>query len=1210
MELAASKYVLLNSYIILLIVIALSQGLAQNKSNRGKEFWLGYGHNSFFVQPAPVTQQINHQTFALYIYAQDGATVTVSINGTSWSQTVNIPVNGVDASIIIPKTAPNDARLTTEGLSTKGIHIVASNPIVVYMHQYEVFSSGAAMLMPVETFGYNYTSVNMKQTSNEPDGYSWMFIVASEDNTRIRITPSDSTEGGWLSTQSYIVNLNKGEIYNLFGKKTGTYSSKDLTGTKVVSIAGSDGNCHPIGMFCGASRNVIQNSECVGNFYTPFGVYNGNGGEILLGQMFPANAWGTRYLTHHIVNNLSSNLSAPFKNIYRIAVQDPTTIVKRNGTLLTGLISNFYYDISSYSGDLIEADKPILVAQFLVNNYQCNPPGLSIPDALGDPEMILLSPIEQGVKYTKCYQTKNSGINLVYIQAIVKTSGLPSMLINGTPIDSWETILHPQDNNYSVIVRRSFESDGYVHTISCDSSFVGITYGQGVWESYGYNIGCLVNNLNTYGAIKNVFSAANSIDTFTCRNTPFRLQAKIAYKLTNIHWKLSQVVGISPNTDSIITNPVPVDSSFINGRKYYTYTLQQDFVFSSTGTYNIPISYTAPDIDVCNNTETFLLDVIVKNGPTANFNFTNPVCLKDSAYFTGTIANANGFTINQYLWNFADATTAITQNTVKKFITPGTQNVRFRIFATNGCSGDTTKPVTINDSPKANFGVTPTTICAKDSVQLTDTSSISIGSITNYEWNFGDGVIINRNTNSPFYHTYNNGGNYTIKLVASSNNSCKSDTAYRTVTVHAKPVAKFGIDRNICINDSIRLTDTSSISSGSIIFYRWNFGDGNTLVRTTNTPFYQPYTSAGNFTVSLVTVSNNGCISDTAKKLVIVSNKPTVTIALVGKPCIDSNFIFTSSYPFSTGVRWYWNFGDGQFTNSTTSNTATHSYAAILTNLTIKHLVDLGGGCYSDTITTIVPSIHANPIADFTIDDDTLCVNTPLLFTSTVVGNYLWNWNFGNGTGNNIPPFIKTYTAAGTYNISLQLKDANGCGSAVVNDQLSIAANPIVNAGMDKFIQTGSSVTLDGSVSPAGNYTYTWSPAANLTSASILNPVATPPASITYLLNVNNPLTNCYGEDAVTISVIDKLYIPNSFTPNKDGKNDTWDLLGLALYPDAVVTIYNRWGQKIVATKQYYLNPWNGTYKSIDVPAGTYIYSIQLNNSAKEIKKGTLMIIR
>jgi trimeric autotransporter adhesin len=192
---------------------------AQDKSNRGKEFWLGYGHNSFFVQNAPNTFLINHQTFVLYIYAQDGATVTATINGTSWSQTVVVPVNGVDATIVIPKTGPNDARLISEGLNTKGIHIVATKPIVVYMHQYEVFSSGAAMLMPVETFGYNYTSVNMVQQSNEPDGYSWMFVVASEDNTKLHITPSDSTEGGWLPTQTYTVNLNKGEIYNVFGKK-------------------------------------------------------------------------------------------------------------------------------------------------------------------------------------------------------------------------------------------------------------------------------------------------------------------------------------------------------------------------------------------------------------------------------------------------------------------------------------------------------------------------------------------------------------------------------------------------------------------------------------------------------------------------------------------------------------------------------------------------------------------------------------------------------------------------------------------------------------------------------------------------------------------------------------------------------------------------------------------------------------------------------
>jgi hypothetical protein len=101
-----------------------------------------------FTQDNPV----NSQTLVLYLSADQAAVVTVTVNSTSFSQTVNIPANTVNFSIIIPKSGVNDARIQSEGLSTKGIHIVSDVPIVVYAHQYGLFSSGATMLMPVETY--------------------------------------------------------------------------------------------------------------------------------------------------------------------------------------------------------------------------------------------------------------------------------------------------------------------------------------------------------------------------------------------------------------------------------------------------------------------------------------------------------------------------------------------------------------------------------------------------------------------------------------------------------------------------------------------------------------------------------------------------------------------------------------------------------------------------------------------------------------------------------------------------------------------------------------------------------------------------------------------------------------------------------------------------------------------------------------------------
>ena len=105
---------------ILLTIIFCSYFTAsgQDKSNRGKEFWLAYGFDYSFFNELP----INAQELAIYISTEQAATVTVTITNTGYTQTLNIPANTVDASILIPKSGANDARTLTDGLQNRGIH--------------------------------------------------------------------------------------------------------------------------------------------------------------------------------------------------------------------------------------------------------------------------------------------------------------------------------------------------------------------------------------------------------------------------------------------------------------------------------------------------------------------------------------------------------------------------------------------------------------------------------------------------------------------------------------------------------------------------------------------------------------------------------------------------------------------------------------------------------------------------------------------------------------------------------------------------------------------------------------------------------------------------------------------------------------------------------------------------------------------------------
>lgn len=1191
---------------ILLISTLLfyAQAFAQDKSNKGKEFWLGYGYCWVFDREAPT----NTQELVLYLSAEQPANVTVSVTGTSWSQSVSIPANTVNATIRIPKTGADDARIFNEGLFNKAVHIVSDTPIVVYAHEYNNMVSGATMLMPVETYGYKYFSLNYSQsqsgssppnppittTQNGPEWYSWFYVIASEDNTRLEITPSDTTRNGWLPGQTYTVNLMKGQLYNVMGKLGPSNriadASKDMSGSKILSVPGADGNCHPVAVYSGSSGIRLCKND---------------GGEYMQQQVFPTQAWGTRYLTYHTLNNTTTDINDQFKNFYRIAVSDPTTVVRRNGVVMTGLINNFYYEyLDSLGGDYIEADKPILMAQYTPGGNRCY---LASQFAYGDPEMFYLSPVEQGRNDVLFYATRAANIDYNYVNVIVSTAGLASLRLDGNPFNPANIRTHPNHPGYSVAVARILGAAAQ-HRLVCDSNFTATVYGLGFFESYGYNVGTNINNLNHYSNIKNTFNTTTNIDSFTCPKSPVRLYVKLGYQATSIHWKLSQVAGMSPNADSIISNPIPVRTELINGRTYYVYSLQQDFIFNTTGTYLIPVSFTANVIENCSQTEFAEVRVVVKPGPVSDFNFSSPACLKDSVYFTGA-AIPGTFTLDRYLWTFPDATTQSTINAVKKFNTTGNQAVRYQVIATNGCVGDSTKSINVFDSPIANFGITGN-ICQTDSVYLTDSSLIASGNITNWEWRFGDGNTITRTNNTPFYHRYATPGNYTIRLVVNSNNGCKSDTAYRTLNVFVSPVAKFGYSGNICVSDSIRFADSSSVTPGNITSWHWNFGDGNTITRNNNSPFFHPYTTTGNFSVSLVVFSNNGCKSDTFRTAVSVNNRPSATLTNTGLPCIDSLHRFTSSYTSGASpATWWWDFGDGQTFNSTTGNTATHSYTSALTNVIIRHVVSLGAGCVSDTATTTIPLISPNPVASFTITADTACINKPVQFNSGITGVTTWDWNFGNGTGINTPPFTRSYSSANTYTISLTVTNAAGCRSLPASNSITINPNPNINAGPDKFINSGGNTTLEATITNPSNYNFTWTPSTFLSASNILNPTATPDNTTEYTILAVDKISNCTATDKVTVNIITGLYVPSGFTPNSDGKNDTWQIPGLALYPDALVQVFNRYGEIVYQGKDYISRPWDGKYKGVAQPNAVFVYVIHLNDTQKRMLKGYVTII-
>lgn len=141
------------------------------------------------------------------------------------------------------------------------------------------------------------------------------------------------------------------------------------------------------------------------------------------------------------------------------------------------------------------------------------------------------------------------------------------------------------------------------------------------------------------------------------------------------------------------------------------------------------------------------------------------------------------------------------------------------------------------------------------------------------------------------------------------------------------------------------------------------------------------------------------------------------------------------------------------------------------------------------------------------------------------------------------------------------------------------------DAGPDVRIAAGASTQLQAT----GGTTYLWSPTSGLSGNTVSDPVAQPNETTVY--TVSTEINGCTFEDAVTVEVVRLVNPVNTFTPNGDGINDVWLIPEMRDYPQADVSIYDRWGQRVFHSIGY-REPFDGA----GLPTATYYWYIQLND--------------
>jgi len=496
---------------------------------------------------------------------------------------------------------------------------------------------------------------------------------------------------------------------------------------------------------------------------------------------------------------------------------------------------------------------------------------------------------------------------------------------------------------------------------------------------------------------------------------------------------------------------------------------------TATVTYTV----TGTDGNGCTNTATKLITVnalpIVTISPAA------PIVICGSG---STSLTANGAV--SYSWTPSGSLSSGTAAAVTA--TPGSTTT-YTVVGTdaNGCTASATKLVTVDPLPTVAISpATPTTICSGNSVSLTATGA------STYSWSPALGLSATTGTSvfaSPLItSTYTVTGTDALGCTGTAN---KLITVNTTPTVAITPAGSTAI----CAGSSVSLTASGATT------YSWSPVTGLSS-GTSATVTAAPATST---TYTVTGTAANGCTAS-ATQAITVNALPTLSISPVGASlnlCIGSSLVLNV-----TGANTYsWTPTTGLGAITTGPTVTTNTTTNITYTVTGTDLNGCVGTATKQIVVKSLPVIVVTPTAT-----PTICSGSTTTLTASGALNYVWtpSGSLSSGFTASVSAFpISTtiYSVTGT--------DINGCSSTVTK-QVNVNPLPVISVSpaTAAIICAGGGITLTAN----GASTYSWSPAAGLSSTTTAAVLANPGLTTNYTVT-GTDLNGCVNTATKLVTV-------------------------------------------------------------------------------------------
>lgn len=586
----------------------------------------------------------------------------------------------------------------------------------------------------------------------------------------------------------------------------------------------------------------------------------------------------------------------------------------------------------------------------------------------------------------------------------------------------------------------------------------------------------------------------------------------------------------------------------------------------------------------------------------------------------GTVTlNALG-ALNTYTISYTDALGAL-QTSINSSVTVTTPSVNgtyiYTLSAIGPCGGALTDFTT---SVNVISGVTNETLTASSNSVCPGTpiTLSAIGNLVTYTISYTDNTgnlqtsvnnsvtVVPSNTTTPVFGPQT----YTLSGIGDCGGPLKDTTLVVTVVQGVTQGTLSVSNTTVCPGTPITLSAIGALDSYTIAY---NTGSGvqtsvNNSVTIIPTSTASPVFGVHTYTL-LATGPCSGPLTAFIDSVTVVQGvtNATLTSSAAGV-CIGSPITLTPSGSVQTYTIMY-NNGSG-VTSSINNGPVTFNTA--VSGLNTYSLV--AQGFCNAPITTTAISVDVTALANLNVTTSpnvTKCLSGSVTLSANVSsstpGNpgspytYAWTTLPGNipATGTNS---LSTYTTNVTNTTTFVATVSGSCAttasaSVIVSNFLNdLQVSIIDSAAICPSTPFGLTALASGG---RPNYNFSWAILPNTSSVSNSNPatISAPEAQGVYTISV--VVTDSCGYiagDAQLITVLPpcQIVIPNIITPNGDGANDVFKITNIEFHPNAVLTVYDRWGKKVYEN-QNYKNDWNGS----GINDGTYFYILDVPDDKK-----------